>query len=119
MLFDHDGDEDGDPVAHEGEEVFEYAEQVVATRDAADEFDNHDGDDPEPARDGFEIAPEDLHVDCGGVGARDVVLDGGQGEDDGAEAAESSQAAVAGEEKGAGGSGVGGSPGWGDGDAAA
>ena len=119
VLLDHDGDEDGDPVAHEGEEVFEDVEEVVAAGDAADELDDDDGDDPEPARDGFEVAAEDLHVDCGGVGAGDVVLDGRQGEDDGAEAAEPSQAAVAGEQECARGRGVGGLPGRGDGDPAA
>ena len=90
VLFEHDGDEDGDPVAHEGEEVFENVEEVVAAGDAADELDDDDDDDPEPARDGLEVAAEDLQVDGGGVGAGDVVLDGGEGEDDGAEAAESS-----------------------------
>ena len=119
MLFEHDGHEDGDPVAHEGEEVFEDVEEVVAPRDAADELDDHDGHDPEPARDGFEVAAQDLHVDGRGVGARDVVLDGGEGEDDGAEAAEAAEVAVAGEEERARGCGVGGLPGRGDGDAAA
>lgn len=119
VLLEHDGDEDGDPVAHEGEEVFENVEEVVAARDAADELDDDNGHDPEPARDGLEVAAEDLHVDGGGVGAGDVVLDGGEGEDDGAEAAEAAEAAVAGEEEGARGRGVGGLPGRGDGDAAA
>ena len=77
VLFNHDGDEDADPVAHEGEEVFEYVEEVVAAGDAADEFDDDDEDDPQPARDGFEVPSEDLHVDGGGVGSWDVVLDGG------------------------------------------
>lgn len=119
VLFEHDGEEDGDPVAHEGEEVFEDVEEVVAARDAADEFDDDDDDDPEPAGHGFAVAPQDLQVDGGGVGAWDVVLDGGEGEDDGAEAAEAAEAAVAGEEEGPRGGGVGGLPGGGDGDAAA
>lgn len=119
VLLDHDGDEDADPVAHEGEEVFEDVEEVVAAGDAADELDDDDEHDPHPARDGFEVAPEDLHVDGGGVGSGDVVLDGGEGEDDGAEAAEASEAAVAGEEERARGGGVGGFPGGHDGDAAA
>ena len=56
VLFYHDGEEDGDPVAHEREEVFEDFKQVVAARDAADELDDDDEDDPEPAGDGFEVA---------------------------------------------------------------
>lgn len=56
MLFQHDGQEDGDPVAHEREEVFENLEEVVSARDAADEFDDHHDDDPEPAGHGFEVA---------------------------------------------------------------
>ena len=56
VLLDHDGQEDGDPVAHEGEEVFEDLEQVVPARDAADELDDDDDDDPEPAGHGFEVA---------------------------------------------------------------
>ena len=119
VLFEHDGDEDGDPVAHEGEEVFKDVEEVVAAGDAADELDDDDDDDPEPARDGLEVAAEDLQVDGGSVGAGDVVLDGGEGEDDGAEAAEASQAAVAGEDEGAGGGRIGVLPGGDDGDAAA
>ena len=94
MLFEHDGDEDGDPIAHEGEEVFENDEEVITAGDAADEFDDDDDDDPEPAGDGFEVAAEDLHVDGGGVSARDVILDGRECEDDGAEAAEAAEAAV-------------------------
>lgn len=119
VLFDHDGDEDADPVAHEREEVFEYVKQVVPAGDAADELDDDDEDDPQPARDGFEVAAQDLHVDGGGVGAGDVVLDGGEGEDDGAEAAEAAEAAVAREEERAGRGGVGGFPRGHDGDAAA
>ena len=119
MLFEHDSDEDGDPIAHEGEEVFEDVEEVISAGDAADELDDDDDDDPEPAGDGFEVAAEDLHVDGGGVGAGDVVLDGGEGEDDGAEAAEAAEAAVAGEDEGARGGGVGGLPGRVGGDAAA
>ena len=118
MLLEHDGDEDGDPVAHEGEEVFKNVKEVVAPRDAADELDDDDGHDPEPAGHGFEIAAQDLHVDGGGVGAGDVVLDGGEGEDDGAEAAEAAEVAVAREEERARGGGVGGLPGRGGGDAA-
>ena len=118
MLFYHDGQEDGDPVAHEREEVFEDFEEVVPACDAAGELDDDDDDDPEPAGDGFEVAAEDLQVDGCGVGSRDVVLDRGQGEDDGAEAAEAAEVAVAGEEERAGGGGVGGLPGGGYGDAA-
>lgn len=92
---------------------------MISSRDAADEFDDDDDHDPEPAGDGFEVAAEDLHVDGGGVRAWDVVLDGGEGEDDGAELAEAAEAAVGGEDEGAGGGGVGGLPGRVGGDAAA
>ncbi len=118
MLLDHNSDEDGDPIAHEREEVFENVKQVIAARDAADELDDDDGHDPEPARHGLEVAPEDLHVDGGRVGAGDVVLDGGEGEDDGAEAAEAAEVAVAREQERARGRGVGRLPGGRDGDAA-
>ncbi len=118
MLLDHNSDEDGDPVPHEREEVFENVKQVVTARDAADELDDDDGHDPEPARHGLEVAPEDLHVDGGGVGAGDVVLDGGEGEDDGAEAAEAAEVAVAREQERARGRGVGRLPRGRDGDAA-
>ena len=119
VLLQHDDEEDGDPVGHEGEEVFENLKEVVAARDGADELDDDDGDDPEPAGHGFEVAAQDLQVDGRCVGARDVVLDGGEGEDDGAEAAEAAEGAVAGEEEGAGRGGVGNLPVRDDGDAAA
>lgn len=119
VLLEHDGQEDGDPVAHEGEEVFENLKQVVPARDAADELDDDDDDDPEPAGHGFEVAAQGLQVDGRGVGARDVVLDGGEGEDDGAEAAEAAEAAVAREQEGPARRLVGGLPGRRGGDAAA
>ena len=118
MLFYRDGQEDGYPVAHQCEEVFEDFKQVVSARDAADELDDDDDDDPEPAGDGFEVAAQGLDVDGRGVGSRDVVLDRGKGEDDGAEAAEAAEVAVAGEEERARRGGVGGLPGGGRGDAA-
>lgn len=118
VLFQHDGYEDGNPVAHEREEVFKNGKEVVAPRDAADELDDDDDDDPEPAGHGFGVAAEDLQIDGRGVSARDVVLDGREREDDGAEAGEGAEVAVAGEEESAGGSAVGGRPGRGDCDAA-
>ena len=117
MFLQHDGQEDGDPITHEGEEVLENVEQMVPARDAADELDDDDEDDPEPAGDGLGETAQDLQVDGRGVGAGDVVLDGGEGEDDGAEGAEAAEAgAVGGEEEGARGGRVGGRPGRGGGD---
>lgn len=72
-VFFEDGDENGEPVSHEGEEVLEDEKQVVATCDGADEVDDCRNSGPEVSRYSFPSAPQDLKVEGCGVGARDLV----------------------------------------------
>ena len=118
VLLKHDRDEDGEPVAHEGEEVLEDEEQVVAARDGADEVNDRRDRGPDVPGNRLPHPPEDLEVERRRVRARDLVGAEAERDDDGAELAEAAQTAVTGKDEGARGDGVGVGPGWGGGDAA-
>ena len=88
MFFDGDGDPDGQPVAHEGEEVCEDLAQVVAAGEGADGVDDDADGVPDKAGDFLSRGAEDLEVDAGGVGGWDGVCNDAEGDDDGEEGAE-------------------------------
>ena len=101
MLFQRDGDPDGDPVAHEGQEVGEDGAQRIAAGEGADGIDDDAEGVPDEAGHLGGVAAEDLEVDAGRVGGGDDVGDEAEGDDDGAEFAEAVQRAEAFDEQGA------------------
>ncbi|KAL9098032.1 MAG: hypothetical protein Q9163_006224 [Psora crenata] len=111
MFLQDDGDEHHDPVAHEGQEVLEDGEEVIAPRDGADKVDEHDKADPTPAGDHLAVPAQHLAAERRGVGAGDVVADDPQGDDDAAELAEPADGRVALQDQGARGDAVGVVPG--------
>lgn len=101
MLFQRDGDPDGDPVAHEGQEVGEDGAQRIAAGEGADGIDDDAEGVPDEAGHLGGVAAEDLEVDAGRVGGGDDVGDEAEGDDDGAEFSEAVQRAEAFDEQGA------------------
>lgn len=92
-LFENDGDPDRDPVPHKCEEVGEDLGQVAPPCQRADDVDDDANGVPDSARYLLRVAAEDLEVDAGGVCRGDGVGDQAEGDDYGAELAESVQRA--------------------------
>lgn len=101
MLLQRDGDPDGDPVAHEGQEICKDDAQRVATGEGADGVDDDAEGVPDEAGHFGGVAAEDLEVDAGRVGGWDDVGDEAEGDDDGAELAEAVQRVEAFDDQGA------------------
>ena len=119
MFLEHDGDENHEPVTHEGEKILENGEEVVPARDGADEIDCYYDADPKIAGYGFTVAAENLTAQGCCIGARDVIGDYAESNDDGAEFPKSAQTTKAGQDKRSRGDIVRVGPFWGSGDAAA
>ncbi len=109
MLLDDYSQPRADPVTHQGQEVFEYIEQVVAARYRAHELNDHEDETPDPTGDGFGITTQDLAAQTRGVRGRCVIRDATESEEHGAETSKGAEAVVAGQEErtGRGGIGVG------------
>ena len=99
VLFQHDRHPGAGPVTHKWEKILKDLEQMVTAGDGADQFDDGEHDTPDPARDGFRVAPQDLAAQGSGICGRCVVGDAAEGEDDDAESPEAAEAVVAGEEE--------------------
>ena len=102
LLLERDGDPDGDPVAHEGEEVCEDGGEVVAARQGAHGEDDDAEGVPHEARHHLAPAAQDLEVDARRVRRRDHVRDEPQRHDDGADGPEDAQRREGGDDQGAG-----------------
>lgn len=100
-LFENDGDPDRDPVSHKCEEVGEDLGQVAPPRQRADDVDDYANGVPNSARDLLRVPAQDLEVDAGGVCRRNGVGDQPEGDDYGAELAESVQRAEPFDDEGA------------------
>lgn len=96
MLFDNDRQPGTDPVTHQWQKVFENVEQMVAARDRADEFDDHEEETPDPTGDGFGVTAQNLAAEACGVRSRCVVCDAAKCEEHRAETAKGAEAVVAG-----------------------
>ena len=101
MFFQHNRHENHDPIPHERHKVLEDEEQVISPGDGADEIDEHDDTDPQPARYHFRVTAQNLASQRRSVRAGAVVVDDAQRDDDAAEVAEAIETAVAGEDQGA------------------
>jgi hypothetical protein len=73
VLLCDDDDEEGDPVAHNCEEVGENLHKVFTASNASDRISDKYNKRPEEARDLREGAAESLDGERRGVGANDVV----------------------------------------------
>ena len=73
VFLQDDGDEDDDPVSHQGEEVLEDEEEVIAPGDGADEVDDRRDRDPEVAWHRLPDFTQGLEIEGCGVGAGHVV----------------------------------------------
>lgn len=102
VLFEGDGQVDGDPVAHQGEPVLEDLIQIVPTGKGADGVNDDTDARPEPARQLGQVTAHHLEAERGRVGTRDIVGDETEGNQHAHKLAEPTEATVAGQNQGTG-----------------
>ena len=96
VLFQRNRQPGAEPVTHERQKILKDLEQMVAASDREDEFDDREHETPDPTRDGFSVAAQNLAAQGRGICARCVVGDTTQGKDNDAEPSEAAEAVIAG-----------------------
>lgn len=96
VLFQRDRQPGADPVTYERQKILKDFEQIVAASDGEDNFDDHEHETPDPARDSYSIAAQDLAAQGCGICGRCVIGNAAQGEDNDVESSEAAEAVVTG-----------------------